>query len=625
MVKYLLALLLIALQVSAAYGQSQKRPTRKQSLNAEQIANAILPSVVLVSIDCDNGRTGSFGSGFFVSKNLIATNRHVVKCGTRGTIKFRDQGPQYPITSIWAVDDSSYDLAIIKVDNISAKPLPLGNGENITIGKTVYVAGNPKGLEGTFSNGIISSIRKEEGLIQFTAPISPGSSGGPLVNESGEVIGVATGFVEGQNLNFAVEIQHLSALIDQVQRGVLQPKSNVKKPVAISSNKPNPPAAPVLPPKRRRKPEAGLRLILLIDCSNSLKPVFSHITDAGRNLINSLKGDDEASIAVFADTDSIQAVQDFTSDKQKLIAAVDNLKSGGTQTALVDALYAVCDRAAEYAEDKGGRPIIVTITDGAESHSIHTRSNLYSLLRNEEVPVYTIGLVNWLENTPSPLFREGRRDTAIKLLTEIAQKSGGRTFFPKMLEELHENVREIATSLHKITEVDAELKFWKQIQLSGKPEDFESYLAKYPNGTFADSARASTTEGKIIHQELAAIVSQLVEATTKGKKSVLNRLLTDDHISSGEGKVYTKQQILAATKPDTSVKSFRIEKTELSFRNGKPVLTYSVKYDRQLDPVTAIFPTGFDHRTARFLNTISFTKQQGEWKAVEWYWSRMTN
>jgi len=75
------------------------------------------------------------------------------------------------------------------------------------VGDTVLVAGNPKGLEATFSRGIVSAIRSNPDLIQIDAPISAGSSGGPVVNESGEVIGVATSsLTQGQNLNFAAPL-----------------------------------------------------------------------------------------------------------------------------------------------------------------------------------------------------------------------------------------------------------------------------------------------------------------------------------------------------------------------------------------------------------------------------------
>jgi S1-C subfamily serine protease len=449
MVNYLLALLLIVLQVSLAQAQAQRQPPKKQQLNAEQVAATILPRVVLIEINCDDGRTISQGSGFFVSGNLIATNRHVVQCGVKGSIKLTGQQSQRPITSIYVDDGSPYDLALINVEGPSAKPLPLSKGQNITVGKTVYVAGNPRGLEGTFSNGIISGIRKDERVIQFTAPISPGSSGGPLINDSGEVIGVATAAVkDSQNLNFAVEISLLNDLIDKVQRGAISPKSVVKNPAAGARGNPNAPIPPVNSPNRRRKYEGGLRLMLLIDCSGSMKPVFSHVVAAGLQLINSLKDGDEAGVTVISNGDG-DLVEDFTSDKQKLITALDGLTMKGGATTLKDTLHAVCDFTITHVEKKGGRPVIVMITDGDDTHSYLREQYLFSQLHEEEVPVYTIGLVNQLEDTPPSYSRISRRERAIKLLTEIGRQSGARAFFPKSLEELPENIREIAAGLHQ--------------------------------------------------------------------------------------------------------------------------------------------------------------------------------
>lgn len=84
--------------------------------------------------------------------------------------------------------------------------------------------GNPEGLEGTFSRGNISAIRNREGLIQITAPISHGSSGGPVLDERGEVIGVAASiFTQGQNLNFAVPVSKLAALLKHDKTQYIDP------------------------------------------------------------------------------------------------------------------------------------------------------------------------------------------------------------------------------------------------------------------------------------------------------------------------------------------------------------------------------------------------------------------
>lgn len=109
-----------------------------------------------------------------------------------------------------------YDLALIKIADNSGTPLTL-KSPVVNIGQKIFAIGNPLGLEGTISDGIISGLRDYEGLslLQISAPISPGNSGGPVVDENGEVIGVATyTFSEGQNLNFAVPVKYLKELIN---------------------------------------------------------------------------------------------------------------------------------------------------------------------------------------------------------------------------------------------------------------------------------------------------------------------------------------------------------------------------------------------------------------------------
>ena len=165
-----------------------------------------------------NGTTLGFGSGFFVRENLIATNYHVIEGASQGTAKLVGKYTTYIIEGVTATDETN-DLTLLKVTAYGIKPLPLGMSSDVKIGETVYVAGNPKGLEGTFSDGIISS--KQGGYsnerLQMTAPISPGSSGGPVLNRKGEVIGVSVSdhsSLDTQSLNFVIPSNYLKKLLD---------------------------------------------------------------------------------------------------------------------------------------------------------------------------------------------------------------------------------------------------------------------------------------------------------------------------------------------------------------------------------------------------------------------------
>ena len=214
-----------------------------------EIAEKALAATVYLEIQDSNGKTLGFGSGFFIGENLIATNYHVIEGAASGTAKLVGRYSKYTIKGFTATDKTN-DLVLLKVmmfpnnpqlSEIDKKffpsqPLPLGDSDNIKIGATVYVAGNPKGLEGTFSNGIISSrrYRNTKERLQMTAPVSPGSSGGPVLNDKGEVIGISYMTIEGgQNLNFAIPSNYLKALL--AKSGAVQPLTHKNQSISAET------------------------------------------------------------------------------------------------------------------------------------------------------------------------------------------------------------------------------------------------------------------------------------------------------------------------------------------------------------------------------------------------------
>ena len=186
--------------------------------SAQEIARSAFGSTVLLVMEDENGQPLSFGSGFFIKENEIASNLHVVEGASRGYARVVGQQTRFDIEGITAID-AERDLVILRVTGTQRTTLSLSDSENLQVGETVYAVGNPQGLEGTFSQGIVSSIRDvgNDKLLQITAPISPGSSGGPVLNSRGEVIGVSVAtFRGGQNLNFAIPSNYLSSLISQI-------------------------------------------------------------------------------------------------------------------------------------------------------------------------------------------------------------------------------------------------------------------------------------------------------------------------------------------------------------------------------------------------------------------------
>ena len=185
----------------------------------QQIAQKAFQSTVLLVMEDTNGQPLSLGSGFFVGEGQIATNLHVVEGAGRGYAKLVGQETKFNIEAYTAIDERR-DLIILKATAFGSQIISLGNSDLVQVGETVYAVGNPRGLEGTFSDGIISSIRPvgTDKLIQITAPLSPGSSGGPVLNRRGEVIGVSVLTIrDGQNLNFAIPSNYLKALLTKVK------------------------------------------------------------------------------------------------------------------------------------------------------------------------------------------------------------------------------------------------------------------------------------------------------------------------------------------------------------------------------------------------------------------------
>jgi S1-C subfamily serine protease len=197
---------------------SEQSLAPERTLSADEIYARVSPAVFQVVIRDEHDREIGSGSGFLVStKGLIATNFHVVEEAHSARVILADK-TELPVIGVAAFDEHS-DIAIIKVaGQLSAQPLELAGNDLPPIGTKVFAIGNPRGLARTLSDGLVSGhqeipIRSIK-LIQTTAPISPGSSGGPLLGANGKVVGVTAGSrIDGQNLNFAVPAAQVARLL----------------------------------------------------------------------------------------------------------------------------------------------------------------------------------------------------------------------------------------------------------------------------------------------------------------------------------------------------------------------------------------------------------------------------
>jgi len=195
---------------------SLPKPKEESTESLPSLIKRIAPSIVSVFTYDNKGEFLKLGSGFFISQNGdIITNYHVIQGASSAEVKTSD-GKTYPITYIVAEDEQS-DIIRLSVDVPSKYVLPLSLSKAIPeVGERILVYGSPLGLEKTVSDGIVSAVREIPDfgkIVQITAPVSPGSSGSPVLNMQGEVIGVATfQMVEGQNLNFAIPSERITNL-----------------------------------------------------------------------------------------------------------------------------------------------------------------------------------------------------------------------------------------------------------------------------------------------------------------------------------------------------------------------------------------------------------------------------
>lgn len=174
---------------------------------AEVVARST-PSIVVV-------RTPTrLGSGYAAGNGVIVTNLHVVEGADRILV---EQGAHAVDVTYVLAADPLHDLALLQIAQ-PLPPLPAGDDSRLRVGDPVTAIGAPEGLELTVSTGIVSSIRLVSPtltLLQVTAPISPGSSGGPLLDAEGRVVGVTALVAQGQNLNFAIPAHYVAMLLSE--------------------------------------------------------------------------------------------------------------------------------------------------------------------------------------------------------------------------------------------------------------------------------------------------------------------------------------------------------------------------------------------------------------------------
>jgi serine protease Do len=254
-------------------------PAPVTPLSPADIAARGLPTVVTIRTD------SSLGTGFVIRPDgWIATNLHVIIGGGHVKVTLRDLRGDRDLEVVDVIAASpEHDLAIVRVEAHGLPAVALGNSDAMRPGDTVVAIGNPFGLEDTVSNGLVSARRKVDDdteVLQISAPIAPGSSGGPIFNEHGEVIGVATAVLEqGQNLNFGMPARYLVPMMKDPDPVPYPAFAKLVAQVRANSA-----------PKPRQRMHASYALSTLDGCTMDAQKLIVHMVsdavDAGAPLFN---------------------------------------------------------------------------------------------------------------------------------------------------------------------------------------------------------------------------------------------------------------------------------------------------------------------------------------------------
>lgn len=210
---------------------------RGDPLTAQEIYRQVNPSVVTVLAELGSEEMASVGTGvIFTEDGYIVTNYHVVEGGSECRIVL-DSGRSYP--ALYVAGDEKNDLAVLKADAEGLPAAEFGDSDLLTVGDKVYAIGNPLGVElrGTLTDGIVSAINRDvwvDGrtmtLIQTNAALNSGNSGGPLINEYGQAVGInvikmSSAYSSVEGLGFAIPSASMGRLVnDLLEYGEVQPE-----------------------------------------------------------------------------------------------------------------------------------------------------------------------------------------------------------------------------------------------------------------------------------------------------------------------------------------------------------------------------------------------------------------
>jgi Ca-activated chloride channel family protein len=238
---------------------------------------------------------------------------------------------------------------------------------------------------------------------------------------------------------------------------------------------------------------------LVIDTSGSFRKLLDAAVETARFLVSNNRDLDETFIERFISSDKVETVQEFTSDKTEMLKSLRTLYIEGGQSAVIDAVYVAATHTAEHRPGTNERrKALVLVSDGEDRASYYTENQLVQLLREKDVQVFVIGIVAQLDDRPRPVGLDPR-GKAEKLLTRLAQETGGRVFFPKTTNELREAAGEIVHDLH------TQYLVGYQSTTPNSKENFRKVEVKIAEAPGRDKPTAITRPGYFVNPPDASV------------------------------------------------------------------------------------------------------------------------
>jgi Ca-activated chloride channel family protein len=263
-----------------------------------------------------------------------------------------------------------------------------------------------------------------------TATPTPRPTIAPTPEEDDEVIKVDT---EAVNLNVRVVDRNNRSIGNLQQQDFKVYEDNVLQPIDYFT-----------------KSEVPTNYSLVVDNSGSLRQQIEKVIEAGKIIIGSNRPDDETSIIRFVNSEKIEILQNFTSNKADLIDALDKMFIDGGKTAIIDAIYLAAEQVDEYEKTRDPndrkRRALILVSDGEDRDSFYKEQQLFGLLKETDVQIYVIGFVGDLDKEGG-FISKSPQGKAKAFLERLATETGGKVYFPPDVSELNNIAADIAREL----------------------------------------------------------------------------------------------------------------------------------------------------------------------------------